>query len=525
MGAHRDPITSEKSWLDFAVRELSRVAAGKAGGQEAVWHSQCKPAWWDCVRLPWKNPTANPKDSKDTLKNKFECLVQHLRKEGKVPCEIKEEIALWEKGRMSEVFLMTTFSSLLGQASNLHSLLGDSCHKMEDTGISIAPSILTDLEKCLSACQDKVKTMKSLATQRQQNSPACGVAQAESCSGRKHLHDGSDVGPPSKRPKFSSSLSSNLSPISSSSSSSSSSPSQSQSPGFVRPVSNSDDPPNHPEQQKLVLAAPQKQLLQRKMAETAAALPIVQHSHKTTPLSVRRRAVPSTTQSRQLVEKEPVHVLNQGSVAAVADASTTPQVSLPATAFEHTVPETMSENLESSLNLLWDYNTGDFELFDRLLEEISPDVGISTSSPAVASEGDSLGSLSSVETMCESLLKFQTTPAHNESTNRASPDPFLCHSVAATEVPPTSPFQLGVTVEAEAGRHLGNEAAATSDNFGTTLSADAGDKVLNESEIVSDLGYSSEGSSPTPQRSSLDSNEFYHADISSPDLEAFLGMV
>ena len=166
--------------------------------------------------------------------------------------------------------------------------------------------------------------MKSLATQRQQNSPGCGVAQAESCSGRKHLHDGSNVGPPSKRPKFSPSLSSNLSPVSSSSSSSSSSPSQSQSPGFVRPVSNSDDPPNHPEQQKLVLVALQKQLLQRKMAETAAALPIVQHSHKTTPLSVRRRAVPSTTQSRQLVEKEPAHVLNQGSVAAVADASTTP---------------------------------------------------------------------------------------------------------------------------------------------------------------------------------------------------------
>ena len=501
------------------MRELSRVAAGKARGQEAVWRSQCKPAWWDCVRLPWKNPTANPKDSKDTLKNKFECLLQHLRKEGKVPCEMEGEIALWEKGRMSEVFLMTIFSSLLGQASNLHSLLGDSCHKMEDAGISIASSILTDLEKCLSACQDKVKTMKSLATQRQQNSPGCGVAQAESCSGRKHLHDRSDVGPPSKRPKFSSSLSSNLSPVSSSSS-----PSQSQSPGFVRPVSNSDDPPNYPGQQKLVLAA----LLQRKMAETATALPVVQRSHKTTPLSVRRRAVPSTTQSRQLVEKEPVHVLNQGSVAAVADASTTPQVSLPATAFEHTVPETMIENLESvdflSLDLPWDYDNGDFELFDRLLEENSPNVGVSAGSPAVASESesDSLGSLSSVHAMCESLLKFQTSPAHNESTNHASPDPFLCHPVAATKVSPTSPSQLGVPVEAEAGRHLGNEAVATSDNFGTTLSADAGDQVLNESEIVSDLGYSSEGSGPTSHRSSLDSDEFNHADISSPDLEAFL---
>ena len=189
----------------------------------------------------------------------------------------------------------------------------------------------------------------------------------------------------------------------------------------------------------------------------------------------------------------------------------------------------MSENLESvdflRLNLPWDYDTGDLELFDRLLEEISPDVGIGTSSPAVASEGDSLGSVSSVETICESLLKFRTTPAHNESTNHASRDPFLCHTMAATEVSPTSPFQLGVTVEAEAGRHLGNEAVASSDNFGTTLSADAGDKVLNESEIVSDLGYSSEGSSPTSHRSSLDSNKFYQSDISSPDLEAFLDMV
>ena len=606
MGSHRDPITSEKGWLDFAVRELSRVAAGKARGQEAVWRSQCKPSWWDCAcSHPWKNPTANPKDSKDTLKHKFECLVQHLRKKGQLPCEMEEEIALWEGGRMSEVFLMTTFSSLLGQASNLHSVLGDLCHKMEDTGISIAPSIPTDLQRCLSACLDKIDTVRSLATQRNTNSAGTGVAQAAGCSGHKRQHGESDsenhYQPPSKRPKFSStvspisssstssssttpsessgfvqvipfshappnseqqklafnssSLSSNLSSSSASSatpsqapspspvqsvsnsdaslnpeqqklafhssslssnlsSSSASSPSQASSPSPVQSVSNSDASLN-PEQQKLVLATLHKQLLLRKVAEKpAAALPVVQPSCKMTPS--KHRAVPSTAQPKHLAPKEPVHVLNMGSVAAAAAAvNAMPQVPVPTTASEESVPEMVDGNLDF-MGLCLDFNADDSDFFDDLLKEKSPNVSVN--SPA--SESDGPVSTFSTQALSELMLEFEQSQDENETTNHVSLDPFLCHTMTATKVAQTSPLQFGTPVEAVAGRLLGPGAVAISDNSGITLCTDAGD----ETAIASDLGYSSEGSSPTSHRSSLDSDAHNHADMGSPDLDALLGL-
>ena len=92
--------------------------------------------------------------------------------------------------------------------------------------------------------------------------------------------------------------------------------------------------------------------------------------------------------------------------------------------------------------------------------------------------------------------------------------------MTATKVAQTSPLQFGTPVEAVAGRLLGPGAVAISDNSGITLCTDAGD----ETAIASDLGYSSEGSSPTSHRSSLDSDAHNHADMGSPDLDALLGL-
>lgn len=170
MGSHREPITSEKCWYDFAVRELSRLAAGKAKGQEAVWGAQCKPAWWDSTcRFPWKNPTANPKDSKDTLKVKFECLEQHLRKEGKLPSDIREEIELWKAGKYNEVFLMTSFSSILRQVSNAHAMIAEARRKMEEHGISVNPCIFKDLQNCLTGCLQQLDVTEILQNQNAQD--------------------------------------------------------------------------------------------------------------------------------------------------------------------------------------------------------------------------------------------------------------------------------------------------------------------------------------------------------------------
>lgn len=205
MGSHRDPITSEKCWLDFAVRELSRVAAGKARGQEAVWKH--RPPWWEYTGLTWKNPTANPKDSKDTLKTKFECLVKHLRKENQVPGNLEEEIQLWEAGRISEVFLMTTFSCMLGQTSTLHRLLDESHHKMAETEIGINPCILSDLENCLAACQKMIDFITNLSAQKSRTGEETQVSMHAPGPSSKRAHENIDEAEntaPTKRARVSS---------------------------------------------------------------------------------------------------------------------------------------------------------------------------------------------------------------------------------------------------------------------------------------------------------------------------------
>ncbi|KAK7478181.1 hypothetical protein BaRGS_00030542 [Batillaria attramentaria] len=119
--SHRGPITSQKDWLDFVVRELSRHAVSEAH-KASVW--QHEPPWWkgEC-RLRWKNPTTNPKDSKDTLETKFECLEKHLRKEGSLPCVLEDEITLWQSNRKSEALLSRSYKILVSNCVDLQDSL------------------------------------------------------------------------------------------------------------------------------------------------------------------------------------------------------------------------------------------------------------------------------------------------------------------------------------------------------------------------------------------------------------------
>ncbi|CAG5124888.1 unnamed protein product [Candidula unifasciata] len=151
-GSKRDPINSEKAWLDFAVRLLSREVVGKARGQETVWSERCKPHWWDkAVELPWKNPTANPKDTKEVLLTKYTALERKLREEGRFPQELEEEAKLWNEGRYKELFLQTSLASLLGKVSGVHTAAIDAMEKAKELKAQVNQSLVNDLQQCLSS--------------------------------------------------------------------------------------------------------------------------------------------------------------------------------------------------------------------------------------------------------------------------------------------------------------------------------------------------------------------------------------
>lgn len=151
-GSKRDPVNSEKAWLDFAVRLLSREVVGKGKGQEAVWSERCKPQWWDKkVKLPWKNPTANPKDTKEVLLKKYIALEKHLREDDRFPEELEEEAKLWSEGKYKELFLQTSLVSLLGKVTGVHAAIIDAVSKVGELKAKVSQSLLSGLQQCLSS--------------------------------------------------------------------------------------------------------------------------------------------------------------------------------------------------------------------------------------------------------------------------------------------------------------------------------------------------------------------------------------
>ena len=163
LGTKRDPINCEKAWLDFAVRLLSREAVGKGRGQETVWGARCKPSWWDrAVNHAWKNPTANPKDTKEILLEKYLALESHLRDEKRFPAELEEESRLWKEGKYLELFLMTSLTSLLGKVTSVHSAIEDACVKVNELNATVHKSILTNIQNCLKSSLKRTEQLNNV---------------------------------------------------------------------------------------------------------------------------------------------------------------------------------------------------------------------------------------------------------------------------------------------------------------------------------------------------------------------------
>ncbi|XP_005111909.1 uncharacterized protein LOC101857917 [Aplysia californica] len=193
-GSKRDPTSSEKAWLDFAVRFLSREAVGKGRGQETVWGAACKPLWWDSeVGLAWKNPTANPKDTKEVLLQKYEALERHLRGEGRFPLELEEEARLWGEGKYKELFLLTTLTSLLGKVTGVHTAVLDAASKTDELKAEINQSLLQDIKTCLGSTLSAIENFSSnnfrKGLKRSHKSPSVGKENEGSASKHPKLNN------------------------------------------------------------------------------------------------------------------------------------------------------------------------------------------------------------------------------------------------------------------------------------------------------------------------------------------------
>ncbi|XP_059171139.1 papilin-like [Physella acuta] len=155
-GARREPVNNEKAWLIFAVRLLSRTVVGKVNGQETVWSQRFKPSWWDQeVGLAWKNPTTNPKDTKQVLVKKFEALQRHLKNEGKFPEVLEGEARLWNAGKFSDLFFMTSVLGVLEKTIDLHNAVTQLCARK---GSRIFPdlTLVGSIKNCLAATFSKL---------------------------------------------------------------------------------------------------------------------------------------------------------------------------------------------------------------------------------------------------------------------------------------------------------------------------------------------------------------------------------
>lgn len=511
------------------------MAAGKGRGQEAVWRSQCKPSWWDSVcPHPWKNPTANPKDSKDTLKIKFECLVQRLRTVGQLPREMQEEIELWEADQKPKVFLRTYLSSLLGQTSNLHSLVEETCHRMKESGISVDVSVVNDLQSCLTASFDQLESIKNPTEKRNQKE---NIPRASRYAGNKRPHcetDSDGLSHPScKQPK--------RSPVASPSLSSSSTvptPSLAHSP--LRPLSSTpqptltssprvSDPQVSPDHSKMLLAALQKQLLQKQSAKTAGVTPSICQGERKQTLMVPTAHPFHPVSSREKGGKKMV----QDNISPAGEATVTVVSSacLPASVPQHSLPDE-AETPEFRDFLELDLDGGDdvdgtdcqilndCQFFDSLLQESPIDISVNVNS-AVSS-----CSVSQI-VPGQSPASLETSLAHNDEVKHSHHDPMFGQTLPQSDLSENSPYPFGFSeAEAEAaGRQAEGEQGDGC--FGTAHWSGVGDmdRGLQDTEMVSESGYSSESSAETSHRTSLDSEtpeSILYSDLDSPDLEAYL---
>lgn len=95
-----DKTFNKKDFLQYEVRELSRLLVGKTNGQELIWKMEPPPYW--PAHLKWKNPTSTPKDTVAELEEKFNFLKQNVSRKC-IPEDQQTILRLYEKHNFSEI--------------------------------------------------------------------------------------------------------------------------------------------------------------------------------------------------------------------------------------------------------------------------------------------------------------------------------------------------------------------------------------------------------------------------------------
>lgn len=113
-------LKKPNGFLISVLRRLSRAYVSKGKGQEAIWSMKYQPSWWKAeVGLPWKNPTQNPKDSREMLKRKFLALKEHLLAENRFPQELADEVKLWEDGKFASLDVLNLLNKWRSNAMSI----------------------------------------------------------------------------------------------------------------------------------------------------------------------------------------------------------------------------------------------------------------------------------------------------------------------------------------------------------------------------------------------------------------------
>ncbi|KAK6983506.1 hypothetical protein BgiMline_018946, partial [Biomphalaria glabrata] len=165
----KDRITSEKAWLDNKVRALSKLVVQiSRQSKKTLWCEQNKPVWWDeNVGLGWKNPTANPKDTKKDLEKKYLALEQYLLSKGLFPEEIEKEADLWKAGKKFELFQYIELTSLITEVEKIKT---STAHIFENMSLTEIESlsiqhIVEKLKTYLTAIENS-KARESIGVKR-----------------------------------------------------------------------------------------------------------------------------------------------------------------------------------------------------------------------------------------------------------------------------------------------------------------------------------------------------------------------
>lgn len=148
---------TKKDFLTYSVRHLSRLFVGKTNGEE-IWNPKHRPQ--NCpTHLSWKNPTSSPKDSYETLMEKYKYLISQIPNE-KLTQEEQKAFQDFENGNIDNVKSFMLYNKWTDQIDNMMKELPN----LQQSEIILLQNKLTLLNDQLSSLSSSVASASSSQT-------------------------------------------------------------------------------------------------------------------------------------------------------------------------------------------------------------------------------------------------------------------------------------------------------------------------------------------------------------------------